>query len=374
MARRSARDWAADLGLFVFAAAFSVVTAEEAIAGRPLTDQALAWDQATGAAACAALFLRRRHPVALALALLVLGRYSHLVTGPALVALFTVAVHARPAAVRWVAVAAFLPLPVFLLSRPDFDARTTSAAIGYFAFVCAAYGWGLYTRSRRSLIAELRDRAARAGDEGRRRAREDIAREMHDVLAHRLSLLSLHAGALEYNKAASPEEVRGAAGVIRDNAHLALQDLRDVIGVLRADETSTRPLPSLTDVPGLVEESRRAGDRVLLTMDAKDEPPATVGRTAYRIVQEGLTNARKHAPDTEVEVTVTGSPGRGLTVLVDNPLRGGAPPSPVPGSGTGLAGLAERAALAGGSFEHSGDAGRFRLTARLPWPEPAAAP
>ena len=83
-------------------------------------------------------------------------------------------------------------------------------------------------------MASLRERADRAHTEARRQAREDIAREMHDVLAHRLSLLSVHAGALHFNPEAPAEEIRRAAGVIRDSAHEALEDLREIIGVLRA--------------------------------------------------------------------------------------------------------------------------------------------
>ena len=112
----------------------------------------------------------------------------------------------------------------------------------------AVVTWGMFVRARRQLVLTLRDRAERAEaeqhlrvDQARQQERARIAREMHDVLAHRISLLSLHAGALEFRPDAPPEEVARAAGVIRSSAHEALNDLREVIGVLRESRTATRP-------------------------------------------------------------------------------------------------------------------------------------
>jgi signal transduction histidine kinase len=149
------------------------------------------------------------------------------------------------------------------------------------------------------------------------RAREEIAREMHGVLGHRLSLLSVHAGALAYRPDASTEEVSGAAEIIRSSAHQALQDLREVIGVLRAP-VGELPQPTFADLPQLVEGSRKAGFPVDLTLDAPGPLPDRVGRTAYRIVQEDLTNAMKHAPGQQVTISVTGAPGNGLHVELRN--------------------------------------------------------
>jgi signal transduction histidine kinase len=171
--------------------------------------------------------------------------------------------------------------------------------------------------------------------------------------------------------------------VIRENAHLALQDLREVIGVLRAP-VGELPQPTLVDVRQLVAESGRAGMRVDLDQEIEGAVPDLVGRTAYRIVQEALTNARKHAPGADVRVVLTGAPGQGLTVEVANgppglgtgsadpgPRPSGAP-SPGPAAnqpGQGLAGLAERVALARGRLEHGPTpSGGWRLTAWLPWP------
>jgi signal transduction histidine kinase len=197
-----------------------------------------------------------------------------------------------------------------------------------------------------------------------------MAREMHDVLAHRLSLLATYAGALEYRPDSSPEKLAAAAGVIRTGVHQALDELREVINVLRDEDVyEGRPQPTFHDLRALVAESREAGTTIAYddrVVDATTLPPAT-GRTAYRIVQEGLTNARKHAAGQLVTLTVTGRPGDGLRIALTNPGANGA--SLTPGSGTGLVGLTERVQLAGGNLDHGKlpDSG-FRLEASLPWP------
>jgi signal transduction histidine kinase len=237
-------------------------------------------------------------------------------------------------------------------------------------------------RARRQLVQSLRDRAERAEagqhlrvEQARAHERARIAREMHDVLAHRISLLSLHAGALEFRPGAPPDEVARAAGVIRSSAHQALEDLRAVIGVLRDDPGGAepeRPQPTLADLPALIDESRGAGVRVASTwrLDADAVVPEALGRNAYRIVQEGLTNARKHARGAAVDVTVDGAPGVGLEIEVRNRLPVGAfAAAGIPGTGTGIVGLSERASLAGGRLEHGRtEAGDFRLWAWMPWP------
>ena len=238
--------------------------------------------------------------------------------------------------------------------------------------------WGMFVRARRQLLVSLRERALRAEAEqqlrvkqARHQERARIAREMHDVLAHRISLLSVHAGALEFRPDAPPEEITKAAGVIRASAQQALQDLREVIGVLREDETEDtpeRPQPNIADLPTLIDESRRAGMTVRYENRLPDlgAVPTGIGRSAYRTVQEALTNARKHAPDATVSVVVDGSAGADLTIEVRTPLMGAA--SGIPGSGTGLIGLAERATLSGGRLEHGPTAdGEFRVRAWLNW-------
>ena len=249
-----------------------------------------------------------------------------------------------------------------------------------FLFTVIAFGWGLYLRARRELVASLRERAdrleadqQRSAEQAREAERRRIAREMHDVLAHRLSLLSVHAGALEFHPDAPPGDIAEAAAVIRTSAAAALADLRQVITVLREDSPAVGgpPQPGFGQLEDLLEESRAAGmivdAHVVLPGDA--QLPETAGRTVYRVVQEGLTNARKHAPGAPVTVTVTTD---GVAVLAEVVSRQVAVLSePVPavpaGATAGLIGLAERVALAGGRLEHGPDAiGDFILRATFP--------
>jgi signal transduction histidine kinase len=241
--------------------------------------------------------------------------------------------------------------------------------------------WGMFIGARRELMITLQDRALRAEEEqalrvaqARGQERERIAREMHDVLAHRISLVCMHAGALTYRNDATPEEVAHSAEIIARNAHLALEDLREVIGVLREGEVDggpERPQPGLRDLPELVAEARSADMNVRLSSTVADpeSAPDTLGRSAYRIVQEGLTNARKHAPNTRVDVMLAGGPGQDLTVEIRNRQRVGAGAPTIPGTGTGLLGLAERVELAGGELTHGPTSeGDFVVCATLPWP------
>ncbi|WP_412079110.1 sensor histidine kinase [Streptomyces xanthophaeus] len=375
---RTRRDWAADLGFFLFAACFAAVSSQSVPGAETLSPGWRAADQAAGGLACAAVLLRRRWPVQLAVVLLLAGTQAHYLTGPALVAVFTVAATRPWRVTAWVAALAFAPLPVFLWRLPEVSEDRAGSAVTYFALIAGAIGWGLFRRSRQQLIASLRERAELAeadaesrAERARREAREEIAREMHDVLGHRLSLLSVHAGALEYNPGAPRAEIARAAGVIRESAHLALHDLREVIGVLRADAGAAqddRPQPELADLERLVAEARAAGGRIELTVEAGGPaPPALTGRTAYRIVQEALTNVRKHAPGSSVVVRVAGTPGERLTVEVSNTRPPGPDPVHAEGAGQGLIGLAERARLAGGELTAGPADGGFRVYAWLPW-------
>ena len=140
----------------------------------------------------------------------------------------------------------------------------------------AVVAWGMYIRARRQLLASLRERVAHAeatqkllAEQARHAERTRIAQEMHDVLGHRVSLMALHAGALEVRPELPPAEVRAAAGLIRSTARQALEELRGVIGVLRdgnAEEAPRAPQPSLRDITRLVQESRQAGMNVTLDM------------------------------------------------------------------------------------------------------------
>lgn len=367
--RRTTGDWLADTGFFLFATGFSVLTADAVMPG-DMSERAFFLDQLVGSLACAAVFLRRRWPVHLAVVLLLAGMLSHFVTGATMVALFTVASRCTPRTTAWVAAMTLTPLPLSLLRGDLRDDLTSASVLTFFALIAGSVGWGLYVRSRRQVVASLHERAEHAVGEARRQAREEIAREMHDVLAHRLSLLSVHAGALEFRPDAPLDEIQRAAGVIRDSAHRALEDLRDVVGVLRAAPEEGRPTPVLENLEQLAAESRAAGLRVALDQRVEQPTavPALTGRTVYRVVQESLTNARKHAPDgADVTVTVSGGPREGLTVVVRNPVGTGASGPEIPGAGHGLIGLAERTRLVGGRLAHGRRGAQFQLSAWLPW-------
>ncbi|MEV5270315.1 sensor histidine kinase [Streptomyces werraensis] len=375
--RRTARDWVVDFSCFLLAALIGLVGADT-LQNSDLPRALSIADQTLGALSCAAVWLRRRWPFGLAAAMVPVSFVSETSGGVAVIALFTLAVHRPFRYVAWVACSQLVLVPLYFWWRPDPDLPYAVVVVLFVVLTVAVVGWGMFVRSKRQLMLSLRDRARHAETEARLRAeqaqrlaREAIAREMHDVLAHRLTLLSVHAGALEFRPDAPPDETARAAGVIRESAHEALQDLREIIGVLRAgdSEDAGRPQPTLAALDTLVAESRQAGMKVTLVQRVTDAAavPASVGRTAYRIAQEGLTNARKHAPGTEVTVSVNGGPGEDLTVTVHNPAPEGEVP-PVPGAGQGLIGLTERATLTGGSFEHGPTPdGGFAVRARLPW-------
>jgi signal transduction histidine kinase len=344
-------------------------------------------DVAFGLAGYVALWWRRRWPLAFAGYILVISVFSTLSGGLPFVAAFTVAVHRHwPTALVTSTLLALAAWPGLLLYRDD-SMRDTEILWLFVAIVIfAVTGWGMFIRARRQLLASLRrraERAERSREEHARHARiaerQRIAREMHDVLAHRLSLLSVQAGALEVTPVAAGDgAVTQIAAAIRSTTHQALQELRSIVRVLRDDDEpgTAPPQPVAADLPALVAEA--SATTSIRTdwhgVELAAVPPDT-GRTLYRIVQEGLTNARKHAPGSAVEVTVDGAPDRGLSVTVTSWLPPGQPApghetSNGTGTGAGLIGLRERAALAGGHIEATVTGGnRFRLSAWLPWAE-----
>jgi signal transduction histidine kinase len=383
--RRTTRDWTVDVVSFLLCllCGFGVLALElDAGFDGPL----VVVDIVLGVFTLGLLWVRRRWPVAVGVLSLPAAALSALGSFASAFLLFNLAVHRRwPAAVA-LGLAQIAVSPVYnVVLHPDEDLPWWVIMAVVVALTAAIVAWGMFVRSRRQLVVSLRDRNERLESEqalrveqARQAERTRIAREMHDVLAHRISLVSLHAGALEFRPDAPEEEVARAAGVIRASAHQALIDLREIIGVLRdttsddAEGVPEPPQPTLAQLPALLAESREAGMHIHaeLTVDPLDGVPQAVGRSALRIVQEGLTNARKHAPAARVDVLVSGAPGDGLVVEVRNPtwIAAGRA-STIPGAGTGLIGMTERAVLAGGRLEHGYTPdGDFRLRAWLPWP------
>ena len=380
--KRSRRDWFVDTTFFLLALLTGSLVLGNVVEVDDPPGAAVFADLVAGLAACGLLWVRRRWPVHVAVAITAIGAFSAFASGAALLALFTLAVHRRFSIVAAVMAFGLATLPIYILLHPDSSDPVLVSTLFVLLITGGTIAWGMFVRARRQLVQSLRERAERAEaeqqlrvEQARQHERARIAREMHDVLAHRISLLSMHAGALEFRPDAPPEEIARAAGVVRASAHQALQDLREVIGVLReepSDAGPERPQPTLANLPNLLDESREAGMHVSAEcrVGDLDAVPDGVGRNAYRIVQEGLTNARKHAQGAAVDVTVDGAAGTGLTVEVRNRLPlGGPAPLPIPGAGTGLIGLSERTSLAGGQLEHGRTSGGdFELRAWLPWP------
>jgi len=379
-AARTRRDWIVDSVLFLLAAVLALASAMTS-ARQGLHGPLLVIDAIGATMACLALWWRRRWPLGVGLAVVAVQVVSPAAGVPGVVSLYTVAAYRRWQLAFLVAAAQVALLPLARAIHPG----GVSPAVYYLGGTfgpAVVVAWGMFRRTR---LQAQRERARRADAEEQLRIeqvrygeRTRIAREMHDVLAHRISLLSLHAGALEFRPDAPPEEVARAAAVIRASAHQALEDLRAVIGVLRDGPDGPGPeppQPTLAALPGLLEESRAAGMRIQAEVGLPDlaAVPDAIGRHALRIVQEALTNARKHATAAPVELRLDGGPGDGLTIEVRNPTPALATAEPkIPGTGAGLLGLAERATLSGGRFEHGLDEhGQFRLHAWLPWPQAA---
>jgi signal transduction histidine kinase len=333
-------------------------------------------DVGLGLSAFVLVFFRRRWPLTVAVLVNAATFGSGLASGPSVLASVSLATRHRWREMALAGSVGFAGAMFYVVSQPanPDDPFWLNVTINGVITV-AILGWGMYLGSRRELIWTLRHRAERAESEqelrvaqARANERARIAREMHDVLAHRISQVSMHAGALAFREDLTPEQVHISASVIRDKAHEALTDLRGVLGVLRgADgEPALAPQPTYADLGQLVDEAREGGlnldlhDRVA----ASDVVPDAVGRTLYRIVQEGITNARKHAPGSLLTVELTGSPEDGLDVVMRNPFGFG---SATPGSGLGLVGLTERAELRGGRLDVRREGATFVLHAWIPW-------
>ena len=332
-----------------------------------------------GVFGAALLWWRRRWPIEIAVALAMFAVLTDAVGGAELVAVFTVASRKS-----WRVTAAVVVLHV--LASVIWTTVWVEQSILYIATTSLAFlsipaAWGIVVKSRHEVIDSLRERAERAESESNLRAetvrgleRERIAREMHDALAHRISLVSLHAGALEVRPDVGSREVEALASTIRSNAHGALEDLREILGVLRSgDFGSARPQPGVADIVELIQQSEEAGTQVtfLDEMPADLSLPASASRTVHRVIQEGLTNARKHAPGVPVRCGIA-PVGSEIRVWLENGINAGRFAT-VPGSRSGIIGLSERIELAGGRIEYgiarSSVGVVYRLEAWLPCPK-----
>ncbi|MEV7201578.1 sensor histidine kinase [Streptomyces griseoluteus] len=244
-------------------------------------------------------------------------------------------------------------------------------AVGVVAFAPAATGWVVRNHRDAAEAARLRaGQTALLAEVDRTQAvtaeRARMARELHDLVANHLSAIAIHStAALSLD---DPKTSKEALAVIRENSVEGLAEMRRLIGVLRAGSADREPaaIPTLEGLAALVEGARANGMDVRLDA-GHGTVPAPVGLAAYRIVQESLTNALKHAAEGAVEVRLRRRDGR-LDVRVDSPYRPGDTPR-APGSGAGLTGMRERAALLGGEFEAGPEGARWTVRTVLPLTE-----
>ncbi|MBD7996862.1 sensor histidine kinase [Arthrobacter sp. Sa2CUA1] len=266
------------------------------------------------------------------------------------------------------------------------------ALVAVEAVVLVCWTFGDLARTRRLAMESLRDRARRLEVERQQERdlaaadeRTHIAREMHDIVAHSLSVIITQADGARYASAQDPEIATATLGTIAETGRGSLREMRRLLGVLRGDDgASTRPLPSLADIGDLVEGVKRAGldAQVLTTGTMRRALPAGAELTAYRVVQEALTNVLKHAgPQARATVDLNWTPG-GLGITVTDDGRGaGADPrhdggSPrdgaarTPGAGQGIIGMKERVALYDGTLEAAPAlGGGFQVAAFIPYTE-----
>lgn len=250
----------------------------------------------------------------------------------------------------------------------------------------AALSYGLIRRARRDVAAadrrtqgERRMSRSLSTQVARQDEREMLAREVHDALAHRLSLISLQSQSLGALTRSADPAVAGAATALQGNAHKSLDDLRNLIGVLReppAGESRPGPEPAvphnvgLSDLDELIDTSRRAGMQINSTITLTDISGVSplLDKASYRVVQESLTNVHKHSPAAPVQLWVRAESGQGVLIRVVNRIEAARGPLDIGGAGAGVVGMRERAAMLGGSAEIGpDDAGNYLVDVRLPW-------
>lgn len=328
-------------------------------------------------AAALCLLARRSQPVAVLAAALLLGVVPNLATPEVsphfplglAVALYSVVRFCRPA----VAAGAFVltvPLPSVGQGGMVFPSGWSMAANAVAAALvtCTAL---VVNRRQREVAAQQARQAERAVAEERRR----IARELHDIVAHHITAMQLMAGGARANLAHDTDAAREALVILEDSGRMALREMRQLLDVLRAGEEAEAslpaPQPGVGDLERVVTESRLAGTDTEFTVEGPVRPlPPSAGLALFRIVQEALTNTRKHAGEARARVRLTYLPDE-VSVEVCDDGAGAPPPASRPAArpGYGLIGMHERVALQGGTLEAAAvDGGGFRVAARLPVP------
>ena len=316
----------------------------------------------------------RRAPIPVAVSLAGLWLLSPAVFGPAMAAQAHIARHRKGIDAIAVACVLVAAKSVVMLHDASGGSAVRVEVLISATGVVIALLIGLLGRSttdanqqRAAAQAARQDAWEAQLNEARLLERERIAREMHDVVAHRISLIALHAGALAHHMRSEQGEAGDLARAIQTNAQSSLDELRAMLARLRGNAAPPEPpQPTLSGLDALLADARSAGQQVAVELDGDPaEVPDRVSRHAYRIVQEGLTNARKHAPGALVALSLETTADR-LRVVVRNRLADLAQPDRS-GSGLGRVGIAERVDLVGGDLSHGIEGGEFILEATLPY-------
>jgi signal transduction histidine kinase len=290
---------------------------------------------------------------------------------PAVLLSYSVAAHGT----RRVALVALGAIPVAAAVREVFNPENTTVAevlngLGWDIVIVAAWLLGAYVRTRRQLVAELRQRAADSADAAAAAERARVARELHDVLAHSLGVVVVQAEAAEEALGHRPELAAESLRSIQRTGREALIEVRRLVGVLREDDPSREPAHGAAAVDELVHRVSAAGLPVDLEVRGSVEGlPAAPDLAVYRIVQESLTNVIKHAGASRAHVLIARRPDEVAVEVTDD---GCGVQAQGDGSGNGLRGMRERVTALGGSFSAGpGQDGGYAVRAVLSLQEPS---
>jgi signal transduction histidine kinase len=368
-----------------------VVVTALPLATRPLTDgqrPSEVWAYLLVAAICVPFAFHRRYPVAAisvacgALILYAAGRYAAYPGIPIFVLVAGISLHSTRSRALLAAGLGAVAISVGVLLQPE-GVATASTWVASLLALAVAWLWGENLRNRRARWAAMEERARRLEAEREERDRQAvtaerlrIARELHDVVAHSMSVIAVQSGVANHVIDSRPAQARQALATIEATSRSALVELRRLLGVLRQGDdpvASLEPNPGLAELGRLADQIRSAGVEVDLTVEGEpgDLPPG-VDLSAFRIAQEGLTNVLKHGGGM-AHVLVRYGPGAVAVEIADD---GRAAEDDATGDGTGhgLIGMRERVAVFGGELSAGPvPGGGYRMAARLPYAAAAGA-
>jgi signal transduction histidine kinase len=356
------------------------------LATRPLTagqHPSDVWAYLLVAAMCVPFVFHRRYPVAAiavasgALILYAVGRYSAYPGIPIFVLVAGISLHSTRRRALLAAGLGAVAISVGVWLQPE-NVATASTWVASLLAVAVAWLWGENLRNRRARWAAMEERARRLEAEREERDRQAvtderlrIARELHDVVAHSMSVIAVQSGVANHVIDSRPAQARQALATIEATSRSALVELRRLLGVLRQGDdpvASLEPNPGMAEIGRLADQIRSAGVKVELKIEGEpgDLPPG-VDLSAFRIAQEGLTNVLRHGGGV-ARVLVRYSPGAVAVEIADDGRAGAADEAPAEGTGHGLIGMRERVAVFGGELTAGPvPGGGYRMAARLPY-------